>query len=55
MFNTHHKPDAFGLLVSSYHPDTLRYPASGSAIPPSDRLRHAAVHSGFEAARFATR
>lgn len=47
MFDTHHKPDASRLLVSPYHPDTLRYPKSGSAITPSDRLRHALTWNVF--------
>jgi hypothetical protein len=48
MFDTHHKPDAFRLLVSPYHPDTLRCPASGSAVTPSDRLRHALTWNVFK-------
>ena len=47
MFDTHHKPDAFRLLVSPYHPDTLRYPSSG-ATTPSDRLRHALTWNVFK-------
>ena len=48
MFDTHQKPDAFRLLVSPYHPDTLRYPASGAAVTPSDRLRHALTWNVFK-------
>jgi hypothetical protein len=47
MFDTHHKPDPFRLLVSPYHPDTLRYPSSGLATTPSDRLRHALTWNVF--------
>jgi hypothetical protein len=48
MFDTHERPDAFRLLVSPYHPDTLRYPASGPAITPNDRLRHALTWNVFK-------
>lgn len=36
--------DAFRLLVSAYHPDTLRYPSS----PVSERLRHALTWNVFK-------
>lgn len=42
------EPDAFRLLVSAYHPDTLRYPASGPANTASDRLRHALTWNVFK-------
>lgn len=48
MFDTHHEPDAFRLLVSPYHPDTLRDPSSGPATAPSDRLRHALTWNVFK-------
>jgi hypothetical protein len=48
MFETHHKPDAFRLLVSAYHPDTLRDPSSGPDTTPSDRLRHALTWNVFK-------
>ena len=48
MFETHHKPDAFRLLVSAYHPDTLRDPSSGPATTQSDRLRHALTWNVFK-------
>jgi hypothetical protein len=48
MFDTHQRPDAFRLLVSPYHPDTLRFPAAGSAATPSDRLRHALTWNVFK-------
>ena len=48
MFDIHHKPDAFRLLVSPYHPDTLRHPASGRDSTPSDRLRHAMTWNVFK-------
>jgi hypothetical protein len=51
MFNRHHlteERDAFRLLVSPYHPDTLRYPASGPVITASDRLRHALTWNVFK-------
>lgn len=48
MFESHHKPDAFRLLVSPYHPDTLRYPASGPATNSSDQLRHALTWNVFK-------
>lgn len=40
--------DAFRLLVSPYHPDTLRYPAAGPVITPSERLRHALTWNVFK-------
>ena len=51
MFNHHRindERDAFRLLVSPYHPDTLRYPASGPAASASDRLRHALTWNVFK-------
>jgi hypothetical protein len=52
MFDSHHKPhdaaDAFRLLVSPYHPDTLRYPAAGPVVKPGDRLRHALTWNVFK-------
>ncbi len=48
MFETHHKPDAFRLLVSAYHPDTLRDPSSGPETTQSDRLRHALTWNVFK-------
>jgi len=48
MFDTHHKPDAFRLLVSAYHPDTLRDPSSGPDTTQSDRLRHALTWNVFK-------
>lgn len=48
MFETHHKPDAFRLLVSAYHPDTLRDPSSGPDATQSDRLRHALTWNVFK-------
>ena len=48
MFDTHQKPDAFRLLVSPYHPDTLRYPSPGPATTQSDRLRHALTWNVFK-------
>jgi hypothetical protein len=48
MFATHHKPDAFRLLVSPYHPDTLRDPSSGPEATSSDRLRHALTWNVFK-------
>jgi hypothetical protein len=48
MFETHHKPDAFKLLVSPYHPDTLRDPSSGPDATQSDRLRHALTWNVFK-------
>ena len=51
MFNRHRtndERDAFRLLVSPYHPDTLRYPGSGAAITASDRLRHALTWNVFK-------
>jgi hypothetical protein len=51
MFDTHHRPDtsdAFRLLVSPYHPDTLRHPASRAATAASDRLRHALTWNVFK-------
>jgi hypothetical protein len=42
------EPDAFRLLVSPYHPDTLRYPASGAVTTPSERLRHALTWNVFK-------
>ena len=48
MFDTHQKPDAFRLLVSPYHPDTLRYPASGPAANLGDQLRHALTWNVFK-------
>jgi hypothetical protein len=51
MFDVHHKShdsDAFRLLVSPYHPDTLRYPASGPVIRAGDRLRHALTWNVFK-------
>jgi hypothetical protein len=52
MFDVHQKPhdsaDAFRLLVSPYHPDTLRYPASGPVVRASDRLRHALTWNVFK-------
>ena len=47
MFETHHKPDEFRLLVSAYHPDTLRDPSSGPDTTQSDRLRHALTWNVF--------
>ena len=48
MFDTNRKPEAFRLLVSPYHPDTLRYPSSDGATTPSDRLRHALTWNVFK-------
>ena len=48
MFETHHNPDAFTLLVSPYHPDTLRDPSSGPDATHSDRLRHALTWNVFK-------
>jgi hypothetical protein len=48
MFETHHKTDAFKLLVSPYHPDTLRDPSSGPDATQSDRLRHALTWNVFK-------
>ena len=48
MFETHHKPDALRLLVSAYHPDTLRDPSSGPGATQSDRLRHALTWNVFK-------
>ena len=48
MFDTHQEPDAFKLLVSPYHPDTLRYPAAGAATIANDRLRHALTWNVFK-------
>ena len=51
MFDTHSKTDAsdaFRLLVSPYHPDTLRQPALGAATAVSDRLRHALTWNVFK-------
>lgn len=51
MFNgqrPHEERDAFRLLVSAYHPDTLRYPATGAATTASDRLRHALTWNVFK-------
>jgi len=48
MFETHHKPDEFRLLVSAYHPDTLRDPSSGPETTQSDRLRHALTWNVFK-------
>jgi hypothetical protein len=48
MFDTHHKPDAFRLLVSPYHPDTLRGQRSDDATTQSDRLRHALTWNVFK-------
>src|SRR5688572_32110865 len=45
---TNDERDAFKLLVSPYHPDTLRYPASGAATAASDRLRHALTWNVFK-------
>lgn len=42
------EPDAFRLLVSAYHPDTLRYPASGPIATPSERLRLALTWNVFK-------
>lgn len=46
MFET--QPDPFRLLVSAYHPDTLRDPSSGSDTTQSDRLRHALAWNVFK-------
>jgi hypothetical protein len=48
MFELHHKPDAFRLLVSAHHPDTLRDPSSGPDTTQSDRLRHALTWNVFK-------
>jgi len=48
MFETHHKPDAFRLLVSAYHPDSLRDPSSGPDTTQSDRLRHTLTWNVFK-------
>lgn len=52
MLDVHQKPhdsaDAFRLLVSPYHPDTLRYPASGAVVRTGDRLRHALTWNVFK-------
>jgi hypothetical protein len=48
MFDRHHKPDAFRLLVSAYHPDTLRDPSSGPDTTQADRLRHALTWNVFK-------
>jgi len=48
MFEFHHQPDAFRLLVSAYHPDTLREPSSGPASTQGDRLRHALTWNVFK-------
>lgn len=40
--------DAYRFLVSPYHPDTLRYPAPGPVITPSERLRHALTWNVFK-------
>lgn len=48
MFETHHKPDAFRLLVSAHHPDTLRDPSSAPDTTQSDRLRHALTWNVFK-------
>jgi hypothetical protein len=52
MFDVNHKPhdsaDAFRLLVSPYHPDTLRYPAPGPVVRATDRLRHALTWNVFK-------
>jgi hypothetical protein len=48
MFDNHQKPDAFRLLVSAYHPDTLRYPASRPATSRGDQLRHALTWNVFK-------
>lgn len=51
MLNNHHKHDerdAFRLLVSPYHPDTLRYPATGAVTTASDQLRHALTWNVFK-------
>jgi hypothetical protein len=52
MFDSPHNPhdsaDAFRLLVSPYHPDTLRYPVSGPVVKPGDRLRHALTWNVFK-------
>ena len=50
MFNRHRtnaEKDAFRLLVSPYHPDTLRCPAS-DVTKPSERLRHALTWNVFK-------
>ena len=39
--------DAFRFLVSRYHPDSLRYPAS-PVTPPSERLRHSLTWNVFK-------
>lgn len=48
MFESHHKPDAFRLLISAHHPDTLRDPSSGPDTSQSDRLRHALTWNVFK-------
>jgi hypothetical protein len=48
MSDTLHGPDPFRLLVSPYHPDTLREPSSGPASTQSDRLRHALTWNVFK-------
>ena len=48
MFETHHKPDAFRLLISAHHPDTLRDPSSAPDTTQSDRLRHALTWNVFK-------
>jgi hypothetical protein len=40
--------NAFRLLISAHHPDTLRYPVAGPIATPSDRLRHALTWNMFK-------
>lgn len=40
--------DVYRLLISPYHPDTLRYPAAGPVTTPGDRLRHALTWNVFK-------
>lgn len=50
MFSRHRtnvEKDAFRLLISPYHPDTLRYPAA-AVVTPSERLRHALTWNVFK-------
>ncbi len=46
--NRRDERDAYRLLISAYHPDTLRYPAPGPVTTPADRLRHALTWNVFK-------
>ena len=48
LYLRHEQSDAFRLLVSPYHPDTLRSPKSSADVTASERLRHTLTWNVFK-------